>query len=44
MMNDFVLIGEGGGIEQSWVNIAILAAIALVLGLIAVVSARRMKI
>ena len=44
MINEYALIGEGRGIEQSWVNIAILAAIALALGLIAVVSTRKMKI
>ena len=44
MMSEFAFVGEGGGIEQSWINMAILAGIALVLGLIAVVAARRMKI
>ena len=44
MMSDFIFIGEGQGIEQSWINIAILVGIALVLGLIAIVSARRKKI
>ena len=44
MMNDFAFIGEGGGIERSWINIGILVGIALMLGLIAVISARRRKI
>ena len=44
MMSEFGFLGESGGITQSWINIVILAGIAVVLGLIAVVSARRIKI
>ena len=44
MMSDFAFVGEGGGNEQSWINISILAGIALVLGLASVVAARRMNI
>ena len=44
IMNEFAFIGDGGGIDQSWINIAILAGIALVLGLITVVAARRKRI
>ena len=43
-MNDSIF-GEGrGGIEQSWINIAILAGIAMVLCLATVILARRKKI
>ena len=44
MMSEFVLAGEAQGIAQSWINIGILAGIAAVLGLIAAISARRVKI
>ena len=44
MMSGFGFFGDAGGIGQSWINIAILAGIALVLGLAAVITARRRKI